>query len=109
MCGIVGYLRRAGCSDERSVGTVVLEMLCALSTRGPDSTGVALYAAPHGDDQRVRLKLGEGDPEPSAEQAVLQAVRALTPVRSTARQGECLRLAVDAAPPDQLERAILRA
>src|SRR5438309_550472 len=33
MCGIVGYLRKSACKDERPVGTVVLEMLRALSIR----------------------------------------------------------------------------
>jgi methylamine---glutamate N-methyltransferase subunit A len=109
MCGIVGYLRKLGSPDDRPVGAVVLGMLKALSTRGPDSTGVALYASPGGRDQRVRLKLGEGEPSPSVAEAVLQSVAALTTVRSSSRQGECMRLAVDAAPAESLERAILQA
>ncbi len=109
MCGIVGYLRKAGCADDRPVGTVVLEMLRALSSRGPDSTGVALYGTPQADDLCVRLKLADHEPGPGVEQAVLQRVGALTPVHSAHRDGECLRLGVQPAAPEELEREILQA
>jgi glutamate synthase domain-containing protein 1 len=42
MCGIVGFLDRRG-GAERPVGRTVLAMLQALSCRGPDSAGVALF------------------------------------------------------------------
>jgi glutamate synthase domain-containing protein 1 len=42
MCGIVGFLDKRG-GTERPVGRTILEMLRALSCRGPDSTGVALF------------------------------------------------------------------
>src|SRR3712207_3471016 len=71
MCGIVGYLRKSGCSDERPVGTVVMEMLRALAPRGPDSTGVALYGLPQADELRVRLKLADGEPDAALGPAVL--------------------------------------
>jgi glutamate synthase domain-containing protein 1 len=113
VCGIVGYLRKAGCAEDRPAGQVVLEMLRALSARGPDSTGVALYGPRLDGALRVRVKLGDGEgPEgtlPAAEPAVLDGVRALTPVRAAAREGECLRLAVQPANPVELEQAILRA
>jgi len=109
MCGIVGYLRKVTCSDPRPVGAVVLEMLRALSVRGPDSAGVALYGPPAGDALRVRVKLGDGDPEPALESALLEGVRALTAVEDVSRQGECVRLGVRRANPAHLEHEILRA
>ena len=59
MCGIVGYLRKAGCKDPRPVGTVVLEMLRALSVRGPDSAGVALYGRGEGEGLRVSVDFND--------------------------------------------------
>src|SRR5438067_1102021 len=42
MCGIDGYLDKRGGTD-RPIGRVLLNMLQALSCRGPDSAGVALF------------------------------------------------------------------
>lgn len=109
MCGIVGYMRKVGCGDPRPVGTVALEMLRALSVRGPDSSGVALYGPAAGDGLRVRVKLGDGDPGPALETALLDGVRELAAVDDVSRQGECMRLGVRAADPERLEQAILRA
>lgn len=109
MCGIVGYLRKSGCTDERPVGTVVMEMLRALAPRGPDSTGVALYGVPRAEELRVRLKLADGEPDPALEPAVLQRVGALTAVRGASREGACMRLAVETAAPERLEAEIVRA
>jgi glutamate synthase domain-containing protein 1 len=109
MCGIVGYLRRAGCADERPVGTVVLKMLRALSTRGPDSTGVALYGPAEADQLRVRLKITDGEPDPSAEHSVREGVGALTPLRSATSDSGTMRMVVHATEPERLESAILQA
>jgi glutamate synthase domain-containing protein 1 len=109
MCGIVGYLRKREGADSRPAGAVVLEMLRALAARGPDSAGMALYGPPEGDGLRVRVKLGEGQPEPGVEEAVLAGVRALTAVSDVRREGECLRLAVRPTGVGDLEGAILRA
>jgi glutamate synthase domain-containing protein 1 len=109
MCGIVGFLRKAPCKDERPVGMVVLEMLRALSIRGPDSAGVALYGPPEPEGLRVRVKLGDGDPDPAREREVLAGIRRLAPVSAPSRHGECLRLAVRSLEPERLEREILRA
>jgi methylamine---glutamate N-methyltransferase subunit A len=46
MCGIIGYLDKRGGHD-RPVGRVLLGMLQALSCRGPDSAGVALFGPPN--------------------------------------------------------------
>jgi glutamate synthase domain-containing protein 1 len=42
MCGIIGYLDKRG-RQEQPVGQVMLSMLGALSCRGPDSAGVAVF------------------------------------------------------------------
>jgi glutamate synthase domain-containing protein 1 len=42
MCGIIGYLDKRGDAG-RPVGRVLLDMLQALSCRGPDSAGVAVF------------------------------------------------------------------
>jgi glutamate synthase domain-containing protein 1 len=52
MCGIIGYLdKRAG--PGAPVGRVLLDMLWALSCRGPDSAGVALFGAPAPEHLRM--------------------------------------------------------
>src|SRR5262249_33702718 len=52
MCGIVGYLaKRPG--FEHPIGQTLLAMLQALSCRGPDSAGVAIFTPPG----RWRLRL----------------------------------------------------
>jgi glutamate synthase domain-containing protein 1 len=57
MCGIIGYLdKRAG--PDAPVGRVLLDMLQALSCRGPDSAGVAVFGAP--SDWQVRLSAPPG-------------------------------------------------
>src|SRR5262249_47872261 len=101
--------RKAACADPRPVGTVVLEMLRALSVRGPDSVGIALYGMSDGDSLRVRVKLGDGEPDPGKEPALLEGGRAFTAVQELSRQGECVRRGVQPADPERLEREILRA
>jgi glutamate synthase domain-containing protein 1 len=45
MCGIIGFLDKRGGHD-RPIGRALLAMLQALSCRGPDSAGVALFGPP---------------------------------------------------------------
>jgi glutamate synthase domain-containing protein 1 len=68
MCGIVGFLDKRGGKD-RPVGQTILALLRALSCRGPDSAGVALFDAP--DDWHLRVSV-PGDLEPEAVIAVLR-------------------------------------
>src|SRR5438128_6423041 len=42
MCGIVGFLDKRG-GQEQPIGRTLLSMLQALSCRGPDSAGVAVF------------------------------------------------------------------
>jgi glutamate synthase domain-containing protein 1 len=57
MCGIVGYLDKKNHPDF-PIGRTLLGMLQALSCRGPDSAGVALYGPP--SDWHIRLSSPEG-------------------------------------------------
>lgn len=57
MCGIVGYLDKKSDPDF-PIGRTLLGMLQALSCRGPDSAGVALYGPP--SDWHIRLSAPEG-------------------------------------------------
>src|SRR5262245_52000106 len=68
MCGIIGYLDKRG-ETQRSLGATVLAMLQALSCRGPDSAGVALFG-PRQAAWVLQIKLPD-QAEPEA------AVRAL--------------------------------
>lgn len=54
MCGIIGYLAKQS-TPQRPIGHTLLAMLQALSCRGPDSAGVAVFAPP--GHYRVRLSM----------------------------------------------------
>jgi glutamate synthase domain-containing protein 1 len=54
MCGIVGYLDKRQQTDF-PIGRTILTMLQALSCRGPDSAGVALFG--EGGEMRLRLRV----------------------------------------------------
>jgi glutamate synthase domain-containing protein 1 len=69
MCGIVGYLDKRG--GERPVGQTLLAMLQALSCRGPDSAGAAVFGPP--GEGMVRLD----SPYSSAPEAVASALRSV--------------------------------
>jgi glutamate synthase domain-containing protein 1 len=70
MCGIIGYLDKRGAGG-RPVGQVLLDMLQALSCRGPDSAGVAVFGPAAG----LHLHLSvPGSPDPDAVATALQAL-----------------------------------
>jgi glutamate synthase domain-containing protein 1 len=71
MCGIIGFLDKRGGHD-RPVGRTLLAMLQALSCRGPDSAGVALFGPP--GDWRLRLSAPAG----WSDDAVSTALRELS-------------------------------
>jgi methylamine---glutamate N-methyltransferase subunit A len=62
MCGIVGLLVLDP-ALEKSLGAMVAPMVSALGTRGPDSTGIALYSSP--EEGRCRVSLRRAGPEQS--------------------------------------------
>jgi glutamate synthase domain-containing protein 1 len=72
MCGITGFLDKRG-APERPVGAVLVRMLQALSCRGPDSAGVAVFGPP--GDWHCRLSV-PADPGPDAVRGALNEVGA---------------------------------
>jgi glutamate synthase domain-containing protein 1 len=60
MCGIAGFLHKDPAATPRA-GDAVLAMLQALSRRGPDSAGVALYGPPRTEGYVVRVWYGEDE------------------------------------------------
>src|SRR5207245_4465950 len=73
MCGIIGFLDKRGGPDH-PLGRTLLGMLQALSCRGPDSAGVAVFGPPQAR-WIVQIKAPEGaDPQASAH-AVFDALR----------------------------------
>ncbi len=59
MCGIAGFFDKSRSNHNAPVGQVLLTMLEALACRGPDSTGVALFAPSL--DRRVVLCINLGE------------------------------------------------
>ncbi len=106
MCGIIGYLDRRGGSD-RPVGRVLLNMLQALSCRGPDSAGVALFGAPR-QTWQLQVKLPEhGDPVTATAEA-LAALRDTGPVHRHQVNGTYLRVELDrSADPARADERLL--
>jgi glutamate synthase domain-containing protein 1 len=106
MCGIIGYLDRRGGAD-RPVGRVLLDMLQALSCRGPDSAGVALFGARR-PCWLLHLKLPEHGDAAAATADVLAALRDLGPVLRHQVNGVTLRAELDqSADPARAEERIL--
>jgi len=58
MCGIVGYLEKAG-TERGNIGSMLLGMLNALACRGPDSAGVALFGENQPHQLVAQIKLGD--------------------------------------------------
>lgn len=92
MCGIIGYLdKRPG--REHPVGSVLLSMLRALSCRGPDSAGVAVFGAPQMCWVLQVALPANGDANSASE--IVRAVQEVTPVTQHMTIGAYLRLEVD--------------
>jgi methylamine---glutamate N-methyltransferase subunit A len=60
MCGIAGFFNKTRDGRGPTAGKVLITMLEGLACRGPDSTGVALFAPSAGRQAVLRVKLGEG-------------------------------------------------
>ncbi len=104
MCGIVGYLDKAGAADV-PVGGKLLAMLTALGCRGPDSAGVAIWGEP-ADGLIVRVKAGDrGDAEPLRRE-ILKAARGLGRVQRALTQGRLIRFEIAKADPAELAVAL---
>jgi glutamate synthase domain-containing protein 1 len=100
MCGIVGFLDKRGGSDQ-PVGRALLSMLEALSCRGPDSAGVALFGPPQ-PGWILQVKLPEQQPAPAGAEAILAAVRSEGALIGHENAGAYLRLQI-ALAMDPLE------
>lgn len=59
MCGIAGFFNKTAEQPGPAVGQTLITMLEGLACRGPDSTGVAVFAPPTDHQAVLRIKLGE--------------------------------------------------
>jgi len=96
MCGIIGYLDKSG-NPETPLGDILYQMLTALSCRGPDSAGVAMFGRSYAPDWVLRIKLGERGDFAEKGDAVVEGLRKLFPVHEHGVDAEYLRTVVTAA------------
>lgn len=107
MCGIIGFLDKHG-GHGRPIGRTLLTMLQALSCRGPDSTGVAIFGPARGA-WVLQVKLPEMMVPFAAATAVLDALRDAAEVIRHETIGAYLRLEIErTAEPIPLEERIVR-
>jgi glutamate synthase domain-containing protein 1 len=92
MCGIIGYLDKRG-GHERPIGRILLDMLQALSCRGPDSTGVATFGAER-SDWLLQVKLPEDVSAQGSAEVIVRALGHVTTVSGHEFNGAYLRVAV---------------
>jgi glutamate synthase domain-containing protein 1 len=104
MCGIAGFFDKSHAGSSPA-GATLLRMLTALSCRGPDSAGIALWG--EGEDGLVaRVKLGDGGDLEARRREILSRARRATRVLASSVQGALLRLVVAKTEPAELARAI---
>jgi glutamate synthase domain-containing protein 1 len=106
MCGIIGFLDKRG-GSERPLGQTLLAMLSALSCRGPDSAGVAVFGPPQ-PYWVLQIKRPEHTDPDAATPPILRALAERTPVIEHLAVGAYLRVEVE--PTDNiaaLERHLL--
>jgi glutamate synthase domain-containing protein 1 len=105
MCGIIGYLDKRG-RTEQPVGRVLLSMLQALSCRGPDSAGVAIFGAVR-PGWVIQVKLPEQANPEDATQAALESIQAYGAEVQRQHTGAYLRLELfSTATPADLEQLL---
>src|SRR4051812_3710385 len=100
MCGIVGFLDKRG-GQECPIGRTLLSMLKALSCRGPDSAGLAVFQQPPAWRARVSVRPGV-----SAEEAVTALTRAGLSVFGDYRNGVYDAILEDAEAIGSVEDAV---
>jgi glutamate synthase domain-containing protein 1 len=93
MCGIIGFLDKRGGTD-RPLGQTLLDMLLALSCRGPDSAGVAVFGPPQ-PSWVLQIKLPEQVSPDNAVASLLEALAERTPVIEHLTIGPYLRVEVE--------------
>jgi glutamate synthase domain-containing protein 1 len=105
MCGIIGFFDKHQRSQR--LGGTLLEMLQALSCRGPDSAGVAVFGPPS-PYWILQIKLPENKEVQQAASSVLDAVHEQARVALHHVVGAYLRLEVDGTvDPVELEDTLL--
>jgi methylamine---glutamate N-methyltransferase subunit A len=108
MCGIVGFFDRSTSGDAPPGGAVlglggtVLGMLRALGCRGPDSAGVALFAAPGDDRLIVRVKLGDAGDFEDRIGTITIVARSLGDATDFSNTASYLRFLVDSATDQKM-------
>jgi len=107
MCGIVGFLdKRPGANHP--VGRTLLAMLQALSCRGPDSAGIALFG-PSRQSWIAQIKLPERLPPAQSVPAILAVLEESGPVVECEQRGAYLRVVIPAlGEASQLEQRLTR-
>src|SRR5437870_1769551 len=106
MCGIIGFLSKHQ-QPEGPLGGTLLSMLQALSCRGPDSAGVAVFGPPS-PYWLLQIKLPEIDEVEHAANTILDTVREQARVALHHVVGAYLRLEVDGSvDPVDLEETLL--
>jgi methylamine---glutamate N-methyltransferase subunit A len=106
MCGIVGYLGKSGAPC--AVGRSLLAMLGALSLRGPDSAGVAVWgSAAAGLKVQVKTEAGLGGFETDGGDAreLARQIEAREPGAEVVSMGRRLEIVKQVGHPDDLEAA----
>jgi glutamate synthase domain-containing protein 1 len=104
MCGIIGFLDKTG---TQPLGPTLLTMLDALSCRGPDSAGVAVFA-PASPFWILQIMLPEHEDPAAAVKKTLENARACGAVINHHPLGNYLRLEMDGTvDPVQLEEALV--
>ena len=106
MCGIIGFLDKT--KETAPLGQTLLPMLQALSCRGPDSAGVAVFGPPS-PYWILQIKLPENRDVEHTANTILDAVRKQARVALHRVVGACLRLEVDGSvDPVDLEETLVR-
>src|SRR5438034_514603 len=95
MCGITGFLDKPG-RQEHPVGQTLYGMLQALSCRGPDSAGVAVFGPKQGF-LVLQIKYPESLTPANAARAILEALRETVAIIRHQIIGAYLRLEVESA------------
>ncbi|HMF17162.1 MAG TPA: hypothetical protein VKE98_08145 [Gemmataceae bacterium] len=105
MCGIIGFLDKTG---SRPLGQTLLTMLDALSCRGPDSAGVAVFGA-SSPFWIVQIMLPEQEDRAGAVKKILESARDCGPVINHQVMEAFVRLEVDGTiDPVVLEETLVR-
>jgi glutamate synthase domain-containing protein 1 len=107
MCGIIGFLNRRG-GHERPIGRTLLSMLQALSCRGPDSAGVALFGPPQ-SVWIVQVTLPDHARPLAAAQSILHALQDTVRVLRHKTTGAYLRLEMEEGTDPVCLEAVLTA